>query len=371
MQIWPILHAARRKAAEDYQIDLIYTDWTDYLAHLAEDRNIIDEELNLPTTDRDYWTIRDALTRIIARTAMIQQDGDHGPDEDPPERPNQPYPAFLHAAGTAATSADQPDALPGHWETLRLLLDQAHQTLTAEHEIPPEARDRTAILNALDAIAARTALFTARARLTVHDTDPHTDQNYAVHAWLDDQWTTVENNCDAGYEPDPPETPGTYAGETICRACRQAGPWPIGHVEFINAQSDTTTRTGLWTWGSGGNFANWWSADGYYTPDRSASSWLTWTLTDLPAGDYKIAITWEQNQYADPSAPITVYDDTTQVATRTLNQRSAPDDFSDEDFPWEIIAQTPIDSGTLNVKIGTTYRYGFARADCIRVERIS
>lgn len=235
MQIWTFLDQARQLAAKAYNVDLIYDDPTTLIASLTDDRDTLEDQFHQPTTDRAYWTIRRALERLTYEPARYAQDGNHGPDTDPPALPNPTYPLFLHQAGELATSNDNPDNLYAHWEAHRLNLDTWTATLANELAKPPANRDRETILATLTNVSAYTALFACRAHLTIHDRDPHSEANYAIIAYLWGEWDVLENHCDPGYVPDIPTEPGQFPGETLCKQCR---PIYYGAPRSTSQQAD-------------------------------------------------------------------------------------------------------------------------------------
>lgn len=222
MQIWPLLHAAKARAETIHRQTLIYDSPTTFLNHQTHAAETIDEQFHLPPNERTYWAIRHALTDIAATAALYHSDGHHGQ----PFKANPTVPLALHAAGRHATHKDDPDHPYAHWETLRDDLAALRATLATETAKPPEHRNPPIITAALTQTAANAALFEARARLTLHDRDPHATDNFAVIQWQRDDWTVIHNYCHYGFVPAIPDSPGQYPDETLCYPCIAFPPPP-------------------------------------------------------------------------------------------------------------------------------------------------
>ena len=215
MQIWPLLDAGLQRARELHAVDLIYDDKATLLAALLDARDDIDAEFQLPTAARNYWTIRNALTELIATSSCYAQDGYHGQDIFQ----NPSVPIALHTAGQHATDQDDPDHPYAHWEDFRTDLDIIRNALDTAIDANPNLRDPETILELLADNAGKAALFAARARLGIHDKDPHAQTNFAVIQWQDPDWAVLANYCEYGYLPDIPTAPGDFPDETRCLPC--------------------------------------------------------------------------------------------------------------------------------------------------------
>ena len=215
MQIWPLLDAGLQRARQIHETTFLYDDKTTLLVDLLDARNAINDEFDLDAETRNYWTIRNALTDLIAAAAVYAADAHHG--QDPTLNPT---PAIaLHTAGDHATDQDDPDHPYAHWEDFRTDLDIIRNALDTAIDPNPNLRDPETILELLADNAGKAALFAARARLGIHDKDPHAQTNFAVIQWQDPDWTVLANYCDYGYVPDIPAQPGDFPDETRCLPC--------------------------------------------------------------------------------------------------------------------------------------------------------
>ena len=239
MQIWPLIDAGLQRANQIHETTFIYDDKATLLTELLDARNTINDEFEIDAETRNYWTIRNALTDLIAITALYAADGNHGQDPT-----LNPLPAVaLHEAGAHATDQDDPDHPYTHWEDFKTDLDIIRNALDTAIVTNPTLRDPETILELLADNAGKAALFAARARLGTHDKDPHAQTNFAVIQWQDPDWTVLANYCDYGYIPDIPAEPGDFPDETRCLPC----VLPAGLRAFIpNAaiqQTDPLPKT--------------------------------------------------------------------------------------------------------------------------------
>ena len=103
---------------------------------------------------------------------------------------------------------------------------------------------------------------------------------------------------------------------------------------------------------------------------------VKWTFSDIPPGSsYTVAITWrERDVYRAPIATYKVYDGTTLLATKAINQRVAPEeDHIEGGEPFQIVFSSAdsilINSGTLVVEL-TNEATDYVIADAIRIEPV-
>lgn len=221
MQPWTAIHNARQAMLEAFEHDFIYDNTTTYLDALAEAHATLQDHFAQPPAERNYWTGRMACQEIVVRTAMIAQDGDHGIGEDNPTPSNPTALAFLNSVGHEATQYETVHPLYNHWDDYDRDLTLWQSTLHTEYAIPPDSRDRTAVLTTLQTIAARTCLFISRAAFTIGDRDPHTRENYATWKAIDGEWTLRDEHCHPGFSPVEPDFPPDKIDETLCIPCQE------------------------------------------------------------------------------------------------------------------------------------------------------
>ena len=107
-----------------------------------------------------------------------------------------------------------------------------------------------------------------------------------------------------------------------------------------------------------------------YSTPGTGSDVATWRFTVTP-GRYRVATTWVPHDTARATnAPFTIYDGSNELAAVRINERLAPDDFSDAGVDWEYL------SGALDI-VGSQLIVRLSDdadshvfADAVRIERI-
>ncbi len=108
--------------------------------------------------------------------------------------------------------------------------------------------------------------------------------------------------------------------------------------------------------------------DFHYSFVGDGSGAASWSFTVTP-GQYKVAATWAAHPNRATNAPYEVYDGVTDLDTVPVNQRVAPDDFSDRGAAWETLGTFTIRGGTLLVELSDNAD-GLLIADAVRIERL-
>ncbi|MCP3884240.1 MAG: hypothetical protein GY700_01965, partial [Propionibacteriaceae bacterium] len=85
------------------------------------------------------------------------------------------------------------------------------------------------------------------------------------------------------------------------------------------------SHTGGWATNSGVGH----DGDLAYTASGSGSELATWSFSGLSPGSYSVSATWYQHSNRASNAPCTILDGSTALGTVLIDQRPAPDDFSD------------------------------------------
>ena len=139
-------------------------------------------------------------------------------------------------------------------------------------------------------------------------------------------------------------------------------------VQVIDDGDAGFSTTGDWTFYQQKGFS--YQDDGAYSWRGTGSDVATWTF-HVPAGRYQVAATWLPFVNRASNAPYQILDGAAELATVRVDQRAAPDDFSDPDYggTWEGLGIYDVTSGTLAVRLSDDAD-GYVLADAIRIERI-
>ena len=97
----------------------------------------------------------------------------------------------------------------------------------------------------------------------------------------------------------------------------------------------------------------------------------TWTFIGLEAGaTYRVAVTWKAPSGNATNASFTIFDSAVADATKTVNQRIAPNDMSIADKSWEDLGTYQVTGTTLTVQL-SNLADGTVVADAIRIVKVS
>jgi len=169
--------------------------------------------------------------------------------------------------------------------------------------------------------------------------------------------TTGEYVLSVAVEGDVEPTP---AAVLIVDNTPNNAPWPANPE---NTSYATTGSVGLWVQG----FQN----DVHEALSGGVVETATYSFNNLTPGDvYQVATTWTPFSNRAANAPYAV-SGVTNPATIRVNQRSAPNDFTDQGAAWEILGTFTVDpAGTLQVVVsGSTS--GNVIFDAVRAARVS
>ena len=99
----------------------------------------------------------------------------------------------------------------------------------------------------------------------------------------------------------------------------------------------------------------------------SGTDVASWNFAVVP-GEYQVATTWSAHSNRASDAPYTILDGNVPLVTSDLNQRIAPNDFSDVGVGWENLGSFQITANSLIVELSDQAN-GYVIADAIRIER--
>ncbi len=129
---------------------------------------------------------------------------------------------------------------------------------------------------------------------------------------------------------------------------------------------DPAFRTvGRWTAVAGQGF----QSDLRWIKKGNGKSTATWTFNDLTPGQYRVATTWTTSSKRATNAPFTVYDGAFLVGSRSMNQKTPPNDAFAQGAAWENLGTFNVFTGSLIVKLSDKAN-GEVVADAVRIERV-
>lgn len=136
-------------------------------------------------------------------------------------------------------------------------------------------------------------------------------------------------------------------------------------TQIVDDGDSAFMRKGSWSTTSGQGFrGDYQSAKG-----GNGANVSTWTFRNLKSGTYKIYGTWKSGADRATDAPYTIRDSGNFLTTVRRNQKNAPNDFTDENTPWEWVETVQVLDGTLTVELSDQAN-GRVIADGIRIERV-
>lgn len=170
--------------------------------------------------------------------------------------------------------------------------------------------------------------------------------------------------------------PGTFAGlisignndadENPFRITIQGTVLMPPSVVILDNGSAGFTTVGEWRRWTGQGYEN----DIHESYAGSGADVATWSFAHLLPGEYRVSATWTAHLNRATNAPYTVLDGATSLMTIQVNQRSAPNQFTDAGVVWNDLGTTyQVHSDTLVVRL-TDAANGRVNADAIRIERV-
>jgi limonene-1,2-epoxide hydrolase len=133
-------------------------------------------------------------------------------------------------------------------------------------------------------------------------------------------------------------------------------------IDDTDVQGQFTTVGGWGSWNQAG-----YSGD-YRFSGAGTGNTATWTFQVEP-GTYRIAGTWIAQYNHATNTPLTIFDGSAQVGGLTINQRSAPNDFTEGNANWENLGVYTVTGTTLSITMSNNADSAVI-ADAMRVERI-
>jgi Pretoxin HINT domain/Bacterial Ig domain len=104
-------------------------------------------------------------------------------------------------------------------------------------------------------------------------------------------------------------------------------------------------------WNDTGSVPGYYGGSGRYDTNNSGTA--SWTATSLPSGTYEVLVSWggySVTQNNATNAGFTVYDGSTSLATKTINEDLAPNSANVDGQLYQSLGIFTVSSGTLKVK---------------------
>jgi hypothetical protein len=134
-----------------------------------------------------------------------------------------------------------------------------------------------------------------------------------------------------------------------------------------NGQAGYTT-SGAWSTRTGSGRDGDMQLAGRNTGSNGAAA--RWNFSSLPAGSYRVWMTWTGGSGTATNAPISFYDGSRLVRTVTVDQRSAASGLSADGSNWKLITTLSISGSQLVVQLANNAN-GTVVADALRIERVA
>jgi len=141
------------------------------------------------------------------------------------------------------------------------------------------------------------------------------------------------------------------------------GPTVVQVVD--NSQAGFAIVSGSWSTGSVGYLGN-----NRHNVAGTGADKARWTFSGLPAGQYRVSVTWPAGSNRATNSPFTVLSGTTPLATVPINQELTPNDFSALGVGWEDLGGPHTITGSTLVVELTDQANEYVIADAVRIERI-
>ena len=138
-----------------------------------------------------------------------------------------------------------------------------------------------------------------------------------------------------------------------------------GPATIIDDGAPGSARTGTWT-----TLAAGFLGDVRTSPSGSGSNTATWSFSNVPAGRYRVCVTYTTGSTRATNAAYEVWEGTIRLGTAAVNQRVSPSDRTDAGANWEDLGVFPLNAGlSLAVRLSNKAN-GVVAADAVRIERL-
>jgi hypothetical protein len=142
-------------------------------------------------------------------------------------------------------------------------------------------------------------------------------------------------------------------------------PAPPAPVIIDDGDAGFSILSGTW-----GSAPSGFEGDLRYAAPGGGSAVAQWEFTTLTPGIYQVSATWFPNSNRATDSPFTILDGSNPLDTVDVNQKVAPDDFSDAGASWEDLGIYEIGGSKLTVRLSDNAN-GYVIADAIRVQQVN
>jgi hypothetical protein len=94
-----------------------------------------------------------------------------------------------------------------------------------------------------------------------------------------------------------------------------------------------------------------------------------WTFNNLPAGQYRVYMSWTGDRSNASNAPVTIYNGSQNLGTSLVNQRTASAGYAADSTSWSLVRTVTVTGTTLTVALSNRAN-GNVVADAVRIERV-
>ncbi|MCE9528012.1 MAG: choice-of-anchor D domain-containing protein, partial [Planctomycetales bacterium] len=136
-------------------------------------------------------------------------------------------------------------------------------------------------------------------------------------------------------------------------------------IRTIDDGSSGNSRTGTWRVGTRGREGD------VHVASRSTQGTAVsnWSFNNLPAGQYRVYMSWTGDRSNARNAPVTISNGTQSLGTSLVNQRRASAGYAADGTNWSLVRTVTVTGTTLTVTLSNRAN-GNVVADAVRIERI-
>ncbi|MCU0962308.1 MAG: isopeptide-forming domain-containing fimbrial protein, partial [Pirellulaceae bacterium] len=174
-------------------------------------------------------------------------------------------------------------------------------------------------------------------------------------------------------------TAGTYTGDLVMYDAASQAIFTVGLAGVVNAPpallpplilDNGVGVAGFTVSGFTSSSSTGFQGDTHYTRGDASGDAATWVFGGLPAGEYRVSVTYVRGSSRATNAPYTLAGVPGGSQTVLVNQQLAPNDRTDRGVGWKDLGVFAVSGGALSVRL-TDAANGYVYADAVRVEQLS